>query len=135
MAWRPYQDTVGTWIVRSLSANGSSGTSAAVLMTPFRPCLLVLAATSPYRGRPCSYTVRPWVGRRQQPELPGVSVWRFPLSCRFPREEHLFPQQKVVGREFFFFQHQPDLLGRLTAQGLLYKCVCVTPSFFHVAST
>jgi hypothetical protein len=36
MAWRPYQDTVGTWIVRSLSANGSSGTSAAVLMTPFQ---------------------------------------------------------------------------------------------------
>jgi hypothetical protein len=28
-----------------------------------------------------------------------------------------------------FLQHQPDLLGRLTAQGLLYECVCLTPSF------
>jgi hypothetical protein len=30
---------------------------------------------------------------------------------------------------FFFFEHQPDLLGHLTARGLLYECVCVTPSF------
>jgi hypothetical protein len=29
----------------------------------------------------------------------------------------------------FFFEHQPDLLGRLTARGLLYECVFVTPSF------
>jgi hypothetical protein len=34
-----------------------------------------------------------------------------------------------------FFEHQPDLLGRLTARGLLYECVFVTPSFLHVAST
>jgi hypothetical protein len=34
-----------------------------------------------------------------------------------------------------FFEHQPDLSGRLTARGLLYECVFVTPSFFHVAST
>jgi hypothetical protein len=58
-------------------------------------------AESPYRDRLCTCTVPPWVGRRQQPELPGVSVWRFPLFCRFPREEHLFPQQKVVGHRFF----------------------------------
>jgi hypothetical protein len=46
--------------------------------------------------RLCTYTVRPWVGRRQQPELPGVPVWRFPLFCWFPREEHVFP--KAEGR-------------------------------------
>jgi hypothetical protein len=34
--WRPYQGTVGTWIARSLSATGSSGTSTVVLMTPFQ---------------------------------------------------------------------------------------------------
>jgi hypothetical protein len=34
-----------------------------------------------------------------------------------------------------FFEHQPNLSGRLTARGLLYECVIVTPSFFHVAST
>jgi hypothetical protein len=51
--------------------------------------------------RLCTYTVRLWVGRRHQPELPGVSVRRFPLLCWFPREEHLFSQQKVVGRGFF----------------------------------
>jgi hypothetical protein len=53
----------------------------------------------------------------------------------FPREEHMFPQQKVVGRGFLFFKHQPNLLGHLTARGLLYECVCVTPSFLHVTST
>jgi hypothetical protein len=94
----------------------------------------VVAAASPSRDRLCTYTVRSWVGRRQQPELPGVPVWRFPLFCRFPREEHLFPQQKVVGRDSFL-EHQPDHLGRLTARGLLYECVFVTPSFFRVAST
>jgi hypothetical protein len=36
MAWRPYQDTICTWSVRSLSATGSSGTSAAGSMTPFQ---------------------------------------------------------------------------------------------------
>jgi hypothetical protein len=36
MTWRPYHDTVGTWIARSLSATGSSGTSATGLMTPFQ---------------------------------------------------------------------------------------------------
>jgi hypothetical protein len=35
----------------------------------------------------------------------------------------------------YFFEHQPDLLGRLTAWGLLYKCVRVMPSFLHIAST
>jgi hypothetical protein len=35
----------------------------------------------------------------------------------------------------FFFEHQPDLLGRLTSRGILYECVFVTPSFLHVAST
>jgi hypothetical protein len=35
----------------------------------------------------------------------------------------------------YFFEHQPDLLGHLTARGLLYEYVCVTPSFLHVAST
>jgi hypothetical protein len=34
-----------------------------------------------------------------------------------------------------FFEHQPDLLGRLTARGLLYECVFVMPSFLHIAST
>jgi hypothetical protein len=28
-----------------------------------------------------------------------------------------------------FFEHQPDLPGRLTARGLLHECVFVTPSF------
>jgi hypothetical protein len=40
-----------------------------------------------------------------------------------------------VGPADLFFEHQPDFLGRLTARGLLYECVCVTPSFLHVAST
>jgi hypothetical protein len=35
MAWRPYQDTVCSWSASSLSIIGSSGTSAAGLMTPF----------------------------------------------------------------------------------------------------
>jgi hypothetical protein len=35
----------------------------------------------------------------------------------------------------YFFEHQPELLGRLTAWGLLYECVCVMPFFFHVTST
>jgi hypothetical protein len=47
----------------------------------------------------------------------------------------MFPKQKAVGRGFFFFEHQPDLLGRLTAQGLLYECVCSMPSFLNVTST
>jgi hypothetical protein len=34
-----------------------------------------------------------------------------------------------------FSEHQPDLSDRLTARGLLYECVCVTPSLFHVTST
>jgi hypothetical protein len=53
----------------------------------------------------------------------------------FPREKHLFPKRKAVGHRFFFFEHQPDLLGCLTARRLLYECVCVTPSFLHVTST
>jgi hypothetical protein len=36
MAWRPYQDTVCTWSACLLSAIGSTGTSAAGLMTPFQ---------------------------------------------------------------------------------------------------
>jgi hypothetical protein len=32
----PYQDTVGTWIARSLSVSGCSGTSATGMMTPFQ---------------------------------------------------------------------------------------------------
>jgi hypothetical protein len=39
-----------------------------------------------------------------------------------------FLKQKAVGCRFFF-EHQPDLSGRLTARGLLYECVCVMPSF------
>jgi hypothetical protein len=39
-----------------------------------------------------------------------------------------FLKLKVVGYGFFF-KHQPDLSGRLTARGLLYECVCATPSF------
>jgi hypothetical protein len=35
MVWQPYQDTVCTWSARSLSATGSTGTSAAGKMTPF----------------------------------------------------------------------------------------------------
>jgi hypothetical protein len=35
----------------------------------------------------------------------------------------------------FFFVYQPDVLGHLTARGLLYECVSVTPSFLHVALT
>jgi hypothetical protein len=35
----------------------------------------------------------------------------------------------------YFFEHQPDLLGRLTARGILYECIYVTPSFFHITST
>jgi hypothetical protein len=47
----------------------------------------------------------------------------------------MFPKQKAVGRRFSFIEHQPDLLGHLTARGLLYKCICATPSFLHVTST
>jgi hypothetical protein len=52
----------------------------------------------------------------------------------FKKEERLFPQHNAVGHEFFF-EHQPDLLGRLIARGLLHECVCVMPSFLHVTST
>jgi hypothetical protein len=36
MMWQPYQDTVRTCSVRSLSVTGSTGMSAAGLMTPFQ---------------------------------------------------------------------------------------------------
>jgi hypothetical protein len=39
-----------------------------------------------------------------------------------------FLKQNVIGCGFFF-EHQPDLSGRLAAWGLLYECVCATPSF------
>jgi hypothetical protein len=63
VAWWSYQDTVGTWITRSLFATGSSSTSAVVLMTPFQTLSLVALAESSYRDRLYTYTVRLWVGR------------------------------------------------------------------------
>jgi hypothetical protein len=45
-----------------------------------------------------------------------------------------FPSRKPYVLDSLFV-HQPDLLGRLTARGLLYECVFVTPSFPSIAST
>jgi hypothetical protein len=51
VAWQPYQNTVGTWIVSSLSATGSSGTSAACPMTPFQPLSSSGGGGIPMQGR------------------------------------------------------------------------------------
>jgi hypothetical protein len=61
-------------------------------------------------------------------------VWRFPLSCRFLSDEHLFPQQKAVGHRFFLRPSTRPFRSPYCS-GLLYECVCVTPSLFHVTST
>jgi hypothetical protein len=129
MVWRPYEETVGTWIAGSLFATGSSGTSATVLMTHFQTLSSSgggSIAASPYRDRLCTYTVHPWVGRRQQPELSGASAWRFPLFCRFRREEHLFPQQKVVGRGFFLRASTRPFRSPYYSGDTLRVCLCDT---------
>jgi hypothetical protein len=90
----------------------------------FRLCLLAVAVASLYRDRLCTYTIRPWVGRRQQPELPGVSVWRFSLSCRFPSEEHLFPQQKAVSRGFFLWASTEPFRSPYCSRATPRVCLC-----------
>jgi hypothetical protein len=56
------------------------------------------------------------------------------LSCRFLSDEHLFPQQKAVGHRFFLRPSTRPFRSPYCS-GLLYECVCVTPSLFHVTST
>jgi hypothetical protein len=102
MAWRPYHDTVGTWIARSLSATGSSSTSATGLMTPFQTLSVSSGGSISIQGT-CSTLIqcaRGFLGDNN-------SGYHVPLLgdprcfiC-FSREEHMFPQQKVIGCGLF----------------------------------
>jgi hypothetical protein len=83
MAWRPYQDTVCTWSAGLLSAIGSTGTSAAGLMTPFQFSFFSIGGGISTLCRFCASTLHPWVARQQQAWLPGVRVWKFSLLCLF----------------------------------------------------
>jgi hypothetical protein len=103
MARRPYQDTVHTWSAMSLSATRSSGTSTTGLMTPFQTL---------------SFSGGGGISKQGTGSAPAQcahgSLGDNKLSCPvflcvdsrcfvgFPREEHLFPKQKVVGRRFLF---------------------------------
>jgi hypothetical protein len=130
MAWRPYQDIVSMWIARSLSATRSSGTFAACLMSPFHSLSSSGGGGISIQGT-CSASIQCAHGSLVD-NNPGYLVYmRGDSRCfiGFLREEHLFPQQKAIGRGLFF-EHQPDLLVRLTTWGLLYECVCAMPSFF-----
>jgi hypothetical protein len=102
MAWRPYQDTIGTWIARSLSSTGSSGTSATGLMTPFQT-LSVSGSGGISIKATCSAPIKCVCGSLgdNNPVCP-VSLRGDPrrFVC-FSREEHIFPQHKVVGRGLF----------------------------------
>jgi hypothetical protein len=102
MAWRPYHDTVGTWIMRPLSATGSSSTSAAGLMTPFQTLSISDGGGVSIQGTGSApiQCARRSLGDNN-PSYP-VSLHGDPrcFIC-FSREEHLFPQQKAVGRGLF----------------------------------
>jgi hypothetical protein len=99
MAWWPYHDTVGTWIARSLSATGSSGTSATGLMTPFQTLSVSSGGGISIQGT-SSALIQCACGLLGD----NNSGYHVPLRgdpCCFVcflREEHLFPQQKAVGR-------------------------------------
>jgi hypothetical protein len=102
MAWQPYQDTVGTWIARYLSTTGSSGTSTTGLMTPFQTLSVSGGGGISIQGTGSApiQCARGSLGNNN----PG-----YPVSLRgdpyrficFSREEHLFPQQKAIGRGLF----------------------------------
>jgi hypothetical protein len=94
----------------------------------FSPCPLAVAVASLHKGRFCAGTVHPWVATRQRVWSPGVPVRRFTLLCLFPREEHLFPKKKAVGRGLIL-QASTQPSRSPYCSGLLYECVCVTPSF------
>jgi hypothetical protein len=122
------------WSTRSLSAIGSTSTSAAGLMTPFQSLSFSRGGGISTRGRFCAGTVRPWVARRQQAWLPSVPVWRFSLLCLFPREEHLFPKQKAVGRGLILRASTRPSRSPYCS-GATHECVYAAPSFLNVAST
>jgi hypothetical protein len=88
---RSYQDTVGTWMARSLSATGSSWTSAAVLMTPFQTLsssgggsISIQGQTLYLHSTPVGQQVTTtWVTRCFCVEIPvvlSVSKWRASVS-------------------------------------------------------
>jgi hypothetical protein len=102
MAWRPYQDTICTWIASSLSATGSSGTSGAGLMTPFQTLsfssgsgISIQETGSALAQCACGSLGDNKIGH------PVFLCGDSHCFVCFPREEHLFPQQKAVGCGFF----------------------------------
>jgi ribonuclease HI len=135
VAWRSYQDTVGTWIARSLSASGSPGASAAVLMTPFQALSSSSGGGIFIQGQLCAYTVRLCVARRHQLELPGVLVRRFLLLRQFPKEEHLLPSAK--GRRSWILSSRinPTFQVALLLGGYSMGASLRRPLFLHDAST
>jgi hypothetical protein len=101
MVWRSYQNTVRTWIVKSLSATRSSGTSAVGLMTPFQTFSVSGGGGISIQGTG-SAPIQCVGGSLGDNNL-GYPVFLCGDSrcfvC-FPREEHLFPKRKAVGRGF-----------------------------------
>jgi hypothetical protein len=92
MTWRPYHDTVGTWIVRSLSSTGGSGASLQGLMTPFQTLSVSGGGGISIQGTGFApiQCARGSIGGNN----PGYPVFLRGDPCCFicfPREEHLFP--------------------------------------------
>jgi hypothetical protein len=61
---------------------------------------------------------------RQQAWLPGVPVRQFPLLCLFPREEHLFPKQKSVGRRLILRASTRPSRSPYCTGATLRVCLC-----------
>jgi hypothetical protein len=102
MVWRLYQNIVRTWIARSLSATGSSGTFAAGLMTHFPSLSFSGGGGVSMQGT--GSALAQWARGSLGDNNLGYSVF----LCRdsrcfvcFPSEEHLFP--KVEGRRSRIF--------------------------------
>jgi hypothetical protein len=93
MAWRPYLDSVGTWIARSLSATGSSGTSVAGLMTPFQTLSVSGGGGISIQGTGSVLIqcARGSLGDNNPGYLVSLRGDPRCFVC-FSREEHLFPQ-------------------------------------------
>jgi hypothetical protein len=127
VAWRPYQDTVGTRIVRSLSATVSSGTSAACLMTPFQHLSFSGGGDISIQGTgsaPIQCAHGP-LGDNN----PGYPVYlRGDSRCFvcFSREGHLFPQQKSIGRGLFLRASTRPSRSRYCSRATLRVRLCDT---------
>jgi hypothetical protein len=57
-------------------------------------------------------------------------VRRFSLLCRFPREEHMFSQQKVIGHGFFLGASTRPFRSPYCSGATLRVCLCDALFFF-----